>query len=59
MPMVAWLVQSVFLNVQFPAIPFWGWMLVNIGLTTLVNVLGLSLADRTNKLLTGSRIARC
>ncbi|WP_050580785.1 APC family permease [Pseudomonas sp. LAIL14HWK12:I7] len=57
MPMVAWLVQSVFLNVQFPAIPFWGWMLVNIGLTTLVNVLGLSLADRTNKLLTGLGIA--
>ncbi|HDS1698308.1 MULTISPECIES: APC family permease [Pseudomonas] len=57
MPMVAWLVQSVFLNVQFPGIPFWGWMLVNIGLTTLVNVLGLSLADRTNKLLTGLGIA--
>ncbi|OUM28847.1 Putrescine importer PuuP [Pseudomonas putida] len=57
MPMVAWLVQSVFLNVQFPAIPFWGWMLVNIGLTTLVNALGLSLADRTNKLLTGLGIA--
>ncbi|MDU9392259.1 APC family permease [Pseudomonas sp. zfem002] len=53
MPMVAWLVQSIFLNVQFPGIPFWGWMLVNIGLTTLVNVLGLTLADRTNKLLTG------
>lgn len=57
MPMVAWLVQAVFLNVQFPGIPFWGWMLVNIGLTTLVNVLGLSLADRTNKLLTGLGIA--
>jgi len=57
MPMVAWLVQSVFLHVQFPGIPFWGWMLVNIGLTTLVNVLGLSLADRTNKLLTGLGLA--
>ncbi|POF43398.1 Putrescine importer PuuP [Pseudomonas laurylsulfativorans] len=53
MPMVAWLVQSVFLNVQFPAIPVWAWMLINIVLTTLVNILGLSLADRTNKLLTG------
>ncbi|MGW1410740.1 APC family permease [Streptomyces sp. NPDC002403] len=53
LPMVAWLVQSVYLNAQFPAVPVWVWMLVNAGLTTLVNIIGLSLTDRVNKLLTG------
>ncbi|MFF3787015.1 APC family permease [Streptomyces sp. NPDC001933] len=53
LPMVAWLVQSVYLNAQFPAIPVWAWMLVNAGLTTLVNIIGLALTDRVNKVLTG------
>lgn len=52
LPMVAWLVQSVYLNVQIPSIPVWAWMLLNAGLTTLVNIIGVSLADRVNKLLT-------
>ncbi|WP_229869943.1 APC family permease [Streptomyces flaveolus] len=52
LPMVAWLVQSVYLNAQFPAVPVWAWMLLNAGLTTLVNIVGISLADQVNKLLT-------
>ena len=52
MPMVAWLLQSVFLNAQFPMVPTWGWLLINIGLTTAVNVSGMALTDRLNKLLT-------
>ncbi|MGW4042216.1 APC family permease [Streptomyces sp. NPDC004721] len=53
LPMVAWLVQSVYLNAQFPAVPVWVWMLLNAGLTTLVNIIGLTLTDRVNKVLTG------
>ncbi|MFJ9812651.1 APC family permease [Streptomyces sp. NPDC101158] len=53
LPMVAWLVQSLYLNAQFPGIPVWAWMLINAGLTTLVNIVGLSLTDRVNKVLTG------
>ncbi|MGE8113870.1 APC family permease [Pseudomonas sp. NPDC086566] len=52
MPMVAWLLQSVFLNAQFPTIPTWGWLLINIALTTAVNIRGMALTDRLNKLLT-------
>ncbi|MFF9135548.1 APC family permease [Streptomyces sp. NPDC014776] len=52
LPMVAWLVQSLYLNAQFPAVPVWAWMLINAGLTTLVNIIGLTLTDRVNKLLT-------
>ncbi|HEK1010789.1 TPA: APC family permease [Pseudomonas putida] len=52
MPMVAWLLQAVFLNAQFPSIPTWGWLLMGIGLTTLVNISGMALTDRLNKILT-------
>ncbi|MFG3042111.1 APC family permease [Streptomyces sp. NPDC048330] len=52
LPMVAWLVQAVYLNAQFPAVPVWVWMLVNAGLTTLVNIIGLAFTDRVNKVLT-------
>ncbi|MYW64203.1 amino acid permease [Streptomyces sp. SID8379] len=52
LPMVAWLVQSVYLNAQFPSVPVWAWMLLNAGLTTLINIVGLALTDRVNKFLT-------
>ncbi|SEC76204.1 APC family permease [Rhodococcus koreensis] len=51
LPMVAWLAQSILLNAQFPAIPIWVWMLINAGLTTAVNVIGIALADRINRVL--------
>ncbi|KEZ76056.1 APC family permease [Salinisphaera hydrothermalis] len=60
LPMVAWLIQSLYLNAQFPGIPIWGWLLVNIGLTTLINGLGIVLADWVNRglmLLTVAGIA--
>ncbi|MFD0343720.1 hypothetical protein ACFVH0_34450 [Streptomyces sp. NPDC127117] len=41
------------LNAQFPVFPVRAWMLVNAGLTTLVDIIGLTLTDRLNKLLTG------
>ncbi|GAA5156085.1 APC family permease [Amycolatopsis dongchuanensis] len=53
LPMVAWLIQSVYLNAQFPAVPVWAWLVVNIVLTTGINVLGLVVADRVNRVLMG------
>ncbi|MCF2528088.1 APC family permease [Yinghuangia soli] len=53
LPMVAWLLQSLYLNAQFPGIPVWTWLLVNAALTTAVNIVGLALSDRVNKVLTG------
>ncbi|WP_105033723.1 APC family permease [Cryobacterium aureum] len=51
LPMVAWLIQSLYLNAQFPAIPIWVWLVVNVVATTLVNVLGIVLAVKVNKTL--------
>ncbi|MGH3358853.1 MAG: APC family permease [Nocardioidaceae bacterium] len=53
LPMVAWLIVSLYLNVQFPVLPVWGWLVAIIGLTTSINVLGLVIADRVNKVLLG------
>lgn len=51
LPMVAWLIQALYMNVQFPWLPVWVWLVVNILATTVVNVLGIVLADRVNKVL--------
>jgi len=48
LPMVAWLLSATYLHAQFPAIPLWAWVLINIVPTTIVNLLGVSLADRVN-----------
>lgn len=52
LPMVAWLTQGVYLNAQFPFLPVWAWMLINAGLTTAINIIGLVLGDRINKVFT-------
>ncbi|MFE4229990.1 APC family permease [Arthrobacter sp. NPDC056886] len=51
LPVVAWLVQSLYLNAQFPEVPIWAWLLINAGLTTLVNILGITMIDRVNRVL--------
>ncbi|MDR6436708.1 amino acid transporter [Paenarthrobacter nicotinovorans] len=52
LPTVAWLFQSFYLAAQFPNIPVWAWLALNAGLTTIINVTGIVLTDRVNKVLT-------
>lgn len=51
LPMVAWLIMALYLNVQFPALPVWAWLVVTIAVTTAINAFGIVLADRVNKVL--------
>ena len=51
LPMVAWLIMALYLNVQFPSLPVWAWLVVTIAVTTAINALGIVLADRVNKVL--------
>jgi amino acid transporter len=51
LPMVAWLITALYMNVQFPVFSTSGWLVVLIGVTTAVNVLGIVVADRVNKTL--------
>ncbi|MGV9707163.1 APC family permease [Streptomyces sp. NPDC003483] len=51
LPMVAWLLQAIYLHAQFPAVPEWAWLVINVVLATAVNVVGLKAADRVNRIL--------
>lgn len=57
LPMVSWLTQSILLNAQFPDIPIWAWLLLNAAITTVINILGVTLADRVNRVLLGLSLA--
>jgi amino acid transporter len=48
LPMVLWLLQSTYLNAQFPGVPIWAWLIILIGGTTVVNLLGVALASRVS-----------
>ncbi|MEO4016202.1 APC family permease [Pseudomonas rossensis] len=51
LPMAIWLIGSAYLNSAFPAVPQWIWVLVFIGITSAINIVGLKLANGINALL--------
>jgi amino acid transporter len=51
LPMVIWLIGAAYLEAQFPGVPGWVWIIGFIVVTTLLNVLGIKVADRANYLL--------
>jgi putrescine importer len=51
LPMVIWLIGAAYLQAQFPAVPGWLWIIAFILITTVLNVIGIKVADRTNNLL--------
>ncbi len=51
LPMVAWLITGLYISVQFPFLPSWGWGIAIIAVTTIVNIIGVRLADRLNRVL--------
>ncbi|MGW0894976.1 APC family permease [Saccharopolyspora sp. NPDC002578] len=48
LPMVIWLLGGTYLQAQFPAVPFWMWIVAFIAATTCLNVLGIKVADKAN-----------
>lgn len=51
LPMVAWLIVGLFFSAQFPFLPPWAWGLIVIAFCTLMNIVGLKVADRFNRVL--------
>lgn len=51
LPMVAWLITGLYISAQFPFLPSWAWGLIIIAVTTFVNIIGVRLADRLNRVL--------
>ncbi|QGF25217.1 amino acid permease [Raineyella fluvialis] len=51
LPMVIWLIGASFLNAEFPAVPNAVWILGFIVTTTILNLLGIVVAERATLLL--------
>lgn len=51
LPMVAWLITALYFSAQFPFLPAWAWGIIVITFCTLINTVGLKLADRFNRIL--------
>jgi putrescine importer len=47
-PLVIWLVGVAYLSAEFPAVPKAVWVIVLVALTTIINVLGIKVADKAN-----------
>lgn len=56
LPMVIWLIGAAYLEAQFPAVPGWVWIVAFIAVTTVLNVLGIVVAERANFLLMAFQI---
>lgn len=47
-PMVIWLIGASYLHAQFPGVPNWLWILGFVVTTTIINIIGLNVADKIN-----------
>ncbi|MBC2659045.1 APC family permease [Pseudomonas sp. MSSRFD41] len=56
-PMLIWLLGASYLNMAFPEVPHWLWITGFIVTTSLLNVLGIQVANRFNVLLMVAQIA--
>ncbi|QRP44580.1 APC family permease [Amycolatopsis sp. FDAARGOS 1241] len=51
LPMVIWLIGGAYLSAQFPDVPSWLWLIAFIAITTVLNVLGIKIAEKANFIL--------
>lgn len=51
LPMVIWLIGGAYLSAQFPSVPSWVWIVAFVLITTVLNILGIKVADRTNYIM--------
>jgi len=51
LPMVIWLIGAAYLEAQFPDVPGWMWIVGFVIVTSLLNILGIKVADRANYIM--------
>ncbi len=52
-PLVIWLIGAEYLYAQFPDVPRAVWLILFIGITTVINILGIKVANRANFVIIG------
>lgn len=55
-PMINYLLIGLFLNIAFPAVPAWVFVLVSIGLVTVLNVIGIRSVAKASNLIVGAQV---
>ncbi len=55
-PMINYLLIGLFLNIAFPAIPAWTFVLASIAVVTVLNVLGIRSVAKASNLIVGAQI---
>ncbi|WDY57701.1 APC family permease [Pseudomonas sp. PSKL.D1] len=56
LPMINYLLIGLFLNIAFPQVPAWAFVLATIALVTLLNVVGINSVAKTSNLIVGAQI---
>ncbi|MFP3354281.1 Putrescine importer PuuP, partial [Pseudoalteromonas sp. SIMBA_153] len=56
LPMINYLLIGLFLNIAFPAVPAWAFVLACIALVTVLNVVGINSVAKTSNLIVGAQI---
>lgn len=56
LPMINYLLIGLFLNIAFPAVPAWAFVLACITLVTVLNVVGINSVAKTSNLIVGAQI---
>jgi len=56
LPMVIWLIGGAYLQAEFPSVPGWVWIVAFVLVTTILNILGIKVADRTNYIMMAFQI---
>ncbi|KAF1069586.1 MAG: Putrescine importer PuuP [Pseudomonas citronellolis] len=56
LPMINYLLIGLFMNIAFPEIPAWVFVVASVGLVTLLNVVGISQVAGMSNLIVGAQI---
>lgn len=48
LPMVIWLIGSVYLHSAFPSVPLWIWIIVFVVITSIINVISVKMTTNVN-----------
>jgi amino acid transporter len=56
-PLIVFITGALYANAAIPSVPYWVWVLIIAGITTIVNCVGVKMAARTNIFLVAIMIA--
>jgi putrescine importer len=56
LPMINYLVIGIYLNAEYPSIPIWAWILVGIGLVTVLNLAGITSISHANNIIIAAQV---